>query len=697
LWIVVRDEDDSARVVVRDSTTLDPLGGFNFPNEFPRPPFALSPGPGKTTWVLGQDLSGIIPSASRDFTQALYRLNPDGSLDESFPPQILPDDLRYVMYENEGPGLTLKSFSRRQANIGEARLIGGRFEFRDAEAEIASTSFLSTFPFHSYSRNQHATSADAAFGFEIGELAIIRSSENGIETLVTLDPADFPVGLTSLEVEPEGSFLIGGTRRYLESGMPDPAWRIPRLEGPTRIRDLIPLVNDRVLAVGYFDRASGLRRLGAVSLKPDGSLDPDFAPEIDLRYSKEIHQKQNGNLLVLMTHDAPKRGPFSLEILELDTTGTLVGVMPLNFAGNGYSPETGGYFTGTIEASFDLQPDDSIILSVKTGLDAYPFGSWRIPAHDPGNPFELGISTVRVLPDGRLLVGSEIRTPEGAPDRTAPALPARTSFHTALDDHRLLLTTFEDGKRRWFQWDSTSGRPLPFEVTDLNVLRLQRPGFKETARDKMLIGEQAPDPFPGLNPSFAHRWPPAGNLRRFHPDGSLDPTFEVAPNSGTSILAFLPRDPDSSSPTIWVAGNFSEINGVPRQALAIVADHQASGFQEWMRACAGINPDLPTRFDEDGDEDGDGLSNFFEYAAGSHPLQRLPIPQGLLQTGPLTWQVACNPEAPDILRRLEVSENLIDWRPAQAGDLRLKSGQRCLSWTMQNQEGSKYARLKVSR
>jgi len=72
-------------------------------------------------------------------------------------------------------------------------------------------------------------------------------------------------------------------------------------------------------------------------------------------------------------------------------------------------------------------------------------------------------------------------------------------------------------------------------------------------------------------------------------------------------------------------------------------------------------------------------------------------PKECVTLGGLTWEVGCNPEAPEIVRRLEVSSNLIDWRPAQATDFRIESGLNCLSWTLQPGKRRLHCRLKVGR
>ncbi len=70
------------------------------------------------------------------------------------------------------------------------------------------------------------------------------------------------------------------------------------------------------------------------------------------------------------------------------------------------------------------------------------------------------------------------------------------------------------------------------------------------------------------------------------------------------------------------------------------------------------------------DPDGDGLSNFAEYAFVRAPLiadaARL-VPQSLQSDGSLNFTYRIRTEAPDLLWQREVSENLVDWDASETG------------------------------
>jgi uncharacterized delta-60 repeat protein len=701
LWLVARAERVASRIVVRDSQTLAPLAGFDPPADLPEPPLALAPATDGKVWVLGRSFNPIV-STSYGFSQnqVLYRLNSDGSLDETFPPEELPTHLRYQFEPSSGPGVVLSRTWPRRWQIwpGPSEFVR-TFEFRDQNGILLRQVSLRT---SLGIQEDYLIREDELFSPSAGFSEIRQIDESGSQSLFALDLAAMPPITTALDHFPNGDLLLGGTRRVQADGTPSPGWQVARVEERPSVERLLPLRNGEVLAQGNFDLAAASSRLGAVRLQPDGSLDPSFSPEIDLRRAIRVEEKTNGHFLVLMRRPEVDDNGQQSRLLELDTTGALVQAISIDFAKPGINLEGELVFPDSVSLDFALQSDDSVILQVSSFLEISHTTLWRIPSDDPENPVPFhssqGLSfKVIPLPDDRLLIGNDFYTAEGEPVTDREPLPSGSSVSSVLQDGTLVLGLPEDGLTRYHLWSPDDGVIEGFENTSLARLRIWSPSLQRAARGKYFAsssGGIVPASYVGAysaNPLFSNR------IVRLHADGSLDPSFEVVPGPGSVLQRFLPMTADDDSSTVWGAGNFSEVNGEPRQGLAIIADNQASGFQEWMRACAGVDPDLPTVFDEKGDEDGDGFTNLFEYAAGSHPVQRLLLPQGLIQTGPLTWQVSCNPEAPEILRRLEVSDDLIDWRPAQAADLRLETGLNCLSWSLQPGKNRLHCRLKVSQ
>ncbi len=95
------------------------------------------------------------------------------------------------------------------------------------------------------------------------------------------------------------------------------------------------------------------------------------------------------------------------------------------------------------------------------------------------------------------------------------------------------------------------------------------------------------------------------------------------------------------------------------------------------------------------DPDKDSATNLFEYAASTDPFLHSPTHNTPRKTGPLTFQIPCNPEAPGIIRQIQSSPDLINWAPATANQVRLETSSSCLTWTLLDNSPRQYTRLRV--
>jgi hypothetical protein len=175
-------------------------------------------------------------------------------------------------------------------------------------------------------------------------------------------------------------------------------------------------------------------------------------------------------------------------------------------------------------------------------------------------------------------------------------------------------------------------------------------------------------------------------IRRLQPSGLVDPTFSVSiPATAEAIVnATLPVGDE-----IWVGGNFTEIGGLPRNGFARLSSRDVTNFGDWMDAVAldrevNIGP-----FD---DPDGDGANNLAEYAAGTNPLDSAVLPE--ISWRGNGWKLAMNPDAKDVSRRIEVSENLKIWRRAEAGEVESEEVNHQFRWRIAGK--ARYCRVVVS-
>jgi hypothetical protein len=109
-----------------------------------------------------------------------------------------------------------------------------------------------------------------------------------------------------------------------------------------------------------------------------------------------------------------------------------------------------------------------------------------------------------------------------------------------------------------------------------------------------------------------------------------------------------------------------------RDGLVVVAGESVAGYPAWSQAALRS---LPNTAAPELDPDGDGCSNFLEYATGSDPLAA-NVGDGVLQPlggQPLWFGLWKNPEAPELYPVIKVSENLSDWRTANGAEISLDS------------------------
>lgn len=180
--------------------------------------------------------------------------------------------------------------------------------------------------------------------------------------------------------------------------------------------------------------------------------------------------------------------------------------------------------------------------------------------------------------------------------------------------------------------------------------------------------------------------PPRANFTRLQSTGQADPTFRPPLADISNFLA----DGDD---TMLITGSFDTVDGEPRSGIARLADTRAVGFPNWMAAATARSDLASGSLAATADPDHDGSSNFLEYAAGSDPLGT-PTAQPRQLAG-ATWRLPCNPEAPEISRRLEASTNLSQWRPARGNEVRVDVNGGCLTWSLLPGAGKLFIRVRI--
>ncbi|MEJ6642093.1 MAG: hypothetical protein QNL33_02425, partial [Akkermansiaceae bacterium] len=261
-----------------DSETLLTDPNFNFTEDYPAPPLETSPAANGSIWILGRDSYPLVQTGFYNNPPAhyLYRILPDGSLDPSFTPERLKESDTHSLVPNPGPGLQLASrWPNRHIFWPSPSHDGLTFETRDAQGLVIKTTAGSfnfgLSPFHHLLPDGRLL----AQSLDYGDLAITDSITLETSLRIPLHTPATPPETRTLTQFSEGKFLVGGNRRILTDGTPDPTWHTARLSRPATITHLIPLQDNTILAVGDFDLANGLPRSGAIKLNHPLILFPD--------------------------------------------------------------------------------------------------------------------------------------------------------------------------------------------------------------------------------------------------------------------------------------------------------------------------------------------------------------------------------------------------------------------------------------
>ena len=139
---------------------------------------------------------------------------------------------------------------------------------------------------------------------------------------------------------------------------------------------------------------------------------------------------------------------------------------------------------------------------------------------------------------------------------------------------------------------------------------------------------------------------------------------------------------------IWVGGNFEHIGGKTREGFARLSNQNLTNFSDWMEVVA-LNQQVNTGPEHD--PDGDGSPNLAEYAAGTSPLDSGALPEVRYRKN--QWGLAMNPEIGDIVRFVEVSDDLVNWRIAEAGEIEIEERDHEFRWRLIGDRSPRYCRV----
>jgi len=635
----------------------------------------------------------------------ILRLHPDGNLDESFPPLELRNGLANRLVSAQSRGFAIVSYFTGPyttcdrvggcgppSSFSEVRWfneIGGesgniRIDTTlGTPVSILVRTFFDALVLKGSTFSLQSTSGDQTVLTEMSESAPWQSPL-------------FPFTQTSLDFFGTGplfqrSLLIGGTQKFTIQGQAEPGHHRAQLTTTSTIQKTVPQPDG-----SYF--ISGTFTPGLAKVLPDGTLDPTFIPTLDLRNISDFEVRPNGRVIVMLNRylfgdDEQSSGIF----FELSPSGEIV----RNYSGS--LP-----FRSGSPPRFHLLQDQSIILSNLSysgiiQIPQLPIGgsysrllpngeldpTWIL--NDPNQPGfanpESGGATPFPLLDGRFMMGRRLVSPDGTVASGIPGQGPIAIYHQGPDGW---LYFAEEGQLS--RWHPAHGPDDSFRFVPSSRFDQIR-HIQSGSRNKLYL-------FGQLTTAVGPQ-----TVIRLHSTGQIDHSFCPPPLRtstaipGTELIltnnGLAEKDPIAfSHPVIPATSSIHDdkliLFGVfdqPGRNIAALADTHTTGYREWITATTGAD-----QYPSD-DFDGDGTNNFGEYALGTHPAFPDRPDHQLTGLPPRVFGVPCNPEALEVSRRIEVSNDLKAWRPATAADLTLETRSDCFRYRVQSQARSFFTRV----
>ena len=618
----------------------------------------------------------IVPGTAKE----VWRINGDGTSDETLPPLSLPRGFIHQFQPLPDARLAVLATDQRTLAYWPRSFslpVTGRVFLPDGT--IAS-SFTAGSQSLSVGLRVSGTPDGALLTNVNTDPSQLRrmGSDGGLDPF--LGPVPFPADSALLSLG-DGRIMIGASR-YLANGLPDSGWQVPDLQRPAKVWKLAPAPGDGVYAAGDFVKTKGEARARVIRLDAQGVPDPGFQldPQVVGRVM-DIQSLPDGRLMVLEDRGSAPAGVSSSRLVRLLASGMLdpdyppfEGVVPSTTGAAGLT------WVGRVERMTTFHDGSVVVLTYRPESEIGG-ASWHslLPNGQPDPGFRLISDSQNLallaLSDGKFWKGGQRHLRNGTTDLKLAETISNNAAPCLLSDGRVvfkrsgggLLAVLPSGAL-----DETFSLPLP---------------------SGSWVEQMRSDGRGGL---FARYYAPGSNLRdipfilRLRGDGRPDPAFRCAPVSKLLIPpntaaqsmgsfgqanaegeAFASLSDIMAVPGgVWVAGDFTKVGGQPRYGLVRLSTDRAPGYPGWAEAVFSAFPPEPAEQEGPADPDRDGVPNALEYATGTDPLFPDASDSQLLLVSrqPLIFSLPRNPDAA-MFPSVEAAGRLEDWQPAALEDI----------------------------
>jgi uncharacterized delta-60 repeat protein len=399
----------------------------------------------------------------------------------------------------------------------------------------------------------------------------------------SLDTGFAPVidGPVSDVLVQDNGLIVGGTfsqvgatpqhalARLTETGANDPAF-VPELEANSQVQVLAAQSDGRIIVAGTLQLGATTRYL--VQVSAEGATDLAFTPTFDAPVRDVI---VSSNEWIYVGGDFSNvNGIARRHLARLGSNGTLNTFFSPPFIQNLFfnSRVTSLAFLNenTILAGghFSFIPDDTILGDLAdgyTGIAAFSSGLGRVlPSFQPQLFYAGDLSALVPQPDGQIMLGGTFSYVNGRHHVGFAQLDAAgkhtVNYPTKVTGSVNNILLLPDGKQ--IIGGSFFTNPTLLGEQRSNIARLNAAGFVDATFAAVV---SAPVYNLALQPDgkiLVHHFNERQRLIRLNQNGSFDSSFSMTFDQQIDRIVVQPDG------KILIAGNFSTINGVPRNGLA---------------------------------------------------------------------------------------------------------------------------------
>lgn len=539
---------------------------------------SLAPAAGYSGLIVVQDVQAdgkiyvtLKQISGNSVSITIYRLNPDGSLDNSFTP-IVSNDL----FQNET--ISLKVFPDGQIFIyGRKTLYGSLARLntdgsKDTSFDTPSLTIAGQPPTFMGYVTDIARQSDGKIVFTgyftvvngtagrdtVARLNADGSVDSGFSTSGLFSPFESFRETTSIEVLPDGKLLVGGSRtirkvtRLNSNGTIDTTYA-----SLSSIQTLYDLIVDQLGRAYVYGLINGDYKLFRINT--DGTIDSNYLPDMNAVGSITALALQNDGKIIVGGNINKVNGVVRNTIVRLNADGTLDA-----------SFDTGSGFDSTI-TEIAVQPSGQIIVAGgfssvngtarKRVARLNSNGSLDTSFDPVFNDTSTVVNAIAIQGDGKFILGGEFFiNPRNSLARFNADGTLDTSFNPTIVDGSEFFDIIvqSDGKIMVAgNFTGISG------VNRKNVARLNADGTVDTSFNC----STSPVNQIIQQPDGKYLIRPVGVILRLNQNGSLDNNFVYPTPQGPINPKFntISLQPNGA---IIVGGNFELINGQRRKNIA---------------------------------------------------------------------------------------------------------------------------------